>query len=255
MRRIRSDAANALARLRLKDGNEQLRKLLTTIPIRTFAPMPHACSARRKIKIHSMRCSRAPPPIPIRACASAASGHWLHSKIPAPRNLLFKRSIADTNEVLEIATTLGRVLAQKDDEAAINWLLKASEKLNHTAPEIQIALVRIAPPNYLSYLEQQTNPMNWRTAAAMAAGLGEVAALPDTVKGKPELCRARRIAAAQTARLRKFRPGDSGCAQRTRRVQTKRSDTGSDRTLAKTRRDRSWHRRGSPRRSATVRRN
>ena len=32
MPRVRADAANALARLRAKDGNEQLRKLLTTDP-------------------------------------------------------------------------------------------------------------------------------------------------------------------------------------------------------------------------------
>ena len=185
--RVRSDTANALARLRLKDGNDQLRKLL----INDRDPNVRANAAR---VLGATEDKSSAPTILVRATSDPDSRVRVSSiralallKDPSAAPVLFKRPIADTNEVLEIATTLGRLLAQKDDEEAINWLLKQSEKLNHTAPEIQIALVRITPPTFLSYLEQQTNPMNWRTAAAMAAALGEVAALPDSVKGKPEL--------------------------------------------------------------------
>ena len=185
--RVRSDTANALARLRLKDGNEQLRTLLINDP----DPNVRANAAR---VLGATEDVASAPMLLVRATSDADSRVRVSSiralasfkdSIAVP--VLFKRSIADTNEVLEIATTVGRLLAQKDDVDAINWLLKQSEKLNHTAPEIQVALVRINAPNYLSYLEQQPNPMNWRTASAMAAGLGEVAALPDSVKGKPEL--------------------------------------------------------------------
>lgn len=185
--RIRSDAGNALARLRLKDGNDQLRKLLTTDPdpnVRANAARVLGATEDKESFEALLARAKDDPDSRVRVSSIRALATLRDPRAAEP---LYKRSIADTNEVLEIATTLGRVLAQKDDEAAINWLLKTSEKLNHTAPEIQIALARITAPNYLSYLEQQTNPMNWRTASAMAAGLGEVAALPDTVKGKPEL--------------------------------------------------------------------
>ncbi len=185
--RIRSDTANALARLRLKDGNEQLRKLLTTDPdANVRANAARVLGATEDSESFAALLARATSDADSRVRVSAIRA-LATLKDPRAAETLLKRPVADTNEVLEIAVTVGRLLAQKDDAGAMNWLLKAGEKLNHTAPEIEIALVRIAPSTYLSYLEQQTNPMNWRTASAIAAGLGEVAALPDSVKAKPEL--------------------------------------------------------------------
>ena len=185
--RIRHDAANALARLRLKDGNAELRKLLTTDPDPTVrANAARVLGATEDKESFDALLARATgdPDSRVRVSSIRALASLRDPRAAEP---LFKRSVADTNEVLEIAATLGRVLAQKDDETAMNWLLKASEKLSHTAPEIQIALVRIAPATFLLYLEQQTSPKSWRQTAATAAALGEVAALPDSVKAKPEL--------------------------------------------------------------------
>ncbi|HSK62839.1 MAG TPA: peptidylprolyl isomerase [Pyrinomonadaceae bacterium] len=185
--RVRSDAANALARLRLKDGNEQLRKLLINDP----DPNVRANAAR---VLGATEDKASFDALLARATSDADSRVRVSSiralatlKDPRAAETLCKRNVADTNEVLEIATTVGRLLAQKNDEAAMNWLLKAGDKLNHTAPEIEIALARISASTYLWYLEQQTSPRNWRETAAIAAGLGEVAALPDTAKAKPEL--------------------------------------------------------------------
>ncbi|HEY0722793.1 MAG TPA: peptidylprolyl isomerase, partial [Pyrinomonadaceae bacterium] len=103
---------------------------------------------------------------------------------------------AELNEILEIATTLGRLLGQKEDQAAIGWLRKISQSLNHSAPEVEIALVRIAPATYLSDFGsgdqarrkvQETILLNWNAASGVAAGLGEVAALPDSVRNKADL--------------------------------------------------------------------
>ena len=105
-------------------------------------------------------------------------------KDPRAAEPLLKRgqSISEQNERLEIATTLGRLLAQKDDQAAVAWLRKLNESLNHTAPEVDLAFVRIAPATYLSDLGkrkvQETILLNWRAAAGIANGLGEVVALP-----------------------------------------------------------------------------
>jgi hypothetical protein len=108
---------------------------------------------------------------------------------------LLKRT-AELNESLEIATTLGRLLAQKEDQTAIAWLRKVNEPLNHTAPEVELALVRIAPATYLTQFGsgdearkevQRTILLNWRAASGVAAGLGEIAALPDTTPNKAAL--------------------------------------------------------------------
>src|SRR5205085_10699068 len=55
---------------------------------------------------------------------------------------------AEINEILEIATTLGRLLGQKEDQTAVSWLRKLNTTLKYTAPEVELAFVRIAPAAY-----------------------------------------------------------------------------------------------------------
>jgi cyclophilin family peptidyl-prolyl cis-trans isomerase/HEAT repeat protein len=205
--RVRMDAANALARLRLKDGNEQLRRLLTTDP----EPLVRANAARvlgiteDKASFDALVGRAIGDPdsrvrvSAIRALASlkdprAAEPLLKRAEIPAERKLSGRP--AEVNELLEIATTLGRLLAQKEDQTALTWLRKINEPLNHTAPEVEIALARIAPATYLADFGtgeqakrkvQETILLDWRAAAGVAAGLGEIAALPDSVKNKAQL--------------------------------------------------------------------
>ncbi|HEX6284112.1 MAG TPA: peptidylprolyl isomerase [Pyrinomonadaceae bacterium] len=185
--RIRSDAANALARLRLKDGNEQLRKLLVDDPDPNVrANAARVLGATEDKASFDVLLTKATSDVDARVRVSSIRALATLGD-PRAAEALLERPISDPNELLEIATTLGRILSQKDDEAAITWLLKTRKKLNNTAPELEIAFVRIAPPTYLSYLEKATSPRHWRETAAIAAGLGEVAALPNSVKAKPEL--------------------------------------------------------------------
>jgi cyclophilin family peptidyl-prolyl cis-trans isomerase len=208
--RVRADAANALARLRLKDGNEQLRKLLTTdldpvvranaarvLGVTEDNPSFDALLARAtEDKDSRVRVSA------IRALASLKDPRAAEPLLKRGE-LLAQGNIADlppeTNEVLEIATTLGRVLAQKEDQAAVSWLRKLSQAFNHKAPEVELAFVRIAPATYLADFGaaaqakrkvQETILLDWRAASGVATGLGEIAALPDSVKNKPELATA-----------------------------------------------------------------
>ena len=203
--RVRADAGNTLARLRLNDGNEQLRKLL----VEDRDPIVRANAARvlgatedktsfvtlvgkaladqdSRVRVSAIRAlaqlkdPRAAPPLMKR-------GETLIQQNLANR-------AAETNEVLEIAAALGRVLALKEDERALAWLTKVSEALNHTAPEVELAAARIAPALYVGGFEKDTkalagapNQAYWRAAASIAGGLGEIAALPDTVKSKAEL--------------------------------------------------------------------
>lgn len=205
--RIRADAANALARLRLKDGTEQSRKLV----ISDLDPIVRANAARllgiaedkqsvdallaratedkdSRVRVNAIRAlaavkdSRAAEPL-------LARGQSL-----AQRNLAAMP--AELNEILEIATALGRLKSQNEDPTTVAWLRKLNETLNHRAPEIDIAMVRIAPATYLADFGtadqakrkvQETILLNWNAASGVAAGLGEIAALPDTVSNKAEL--------------------------------------------------------------------
>ena len=119
------------------------------------------------------------------------------AEIPTERKLSGRP--AEVNELLEIATTIGRLLAQKEDQTTITWLRKINEPLNHTAPEVEIAFVRIAPSTYLADFGtgdqakrrvQEIILLDWRAAAGVAAGMGEIAALPESVKNKAELAAA-----------------------------------------------------------------
>ncbi|HEU4933773.1 MAG TPA: peptidylprolyl isomerase [Pyrinomonadaceae bacterium] len=205
--RVRADAANALARLRLKDGIEQLRSLLASDP----DPIVRANAARvlgiaedknsyEALVSHALNDADSRVRVSaIRALASlkdprAAEPLLKRAEIPGERQLSGRP--AEVNELLEIATTLGRLLAQKEDQTAITWLRKINEPLNHTAPEIELAFARIAPATYLADFGsgdqakrkvQETILLNWRAASGIAAGLGEIAALPDSVKNKAEL--------------------------------------------------------------------
>ena len=195
--RVRADAANALARLRLKDGLEQLRKLASNIdPIVRANALRVLGIAEDKPSYETLlahavddRDSR----VRVNAIRALAA-----LKDPRAAGPLLKRgqSISQLNEVLEIATTLGRLLAQKDDQAAVAWLRKLNESLNHTAPEVDLAFVRIAPATYLADFGSgdqarrkvhKTILLNWRAAAGIANGLGEIAALPASVTNKSQL--------------------------------------------------------------------
>jgi cyclophilin family peptidyl-prolyl cis-trans isomerase len=105
-----------------------------------------------------------------------------------------KRAAVDQNEQLEIATMLGQVLTQTDNAEAVAWLRSLNKKLNHTAPEAEVGLVRVSPATYLADLGGETHFNDWHASAAVAKALGEVVAM----KAKPEL-----VAAAE-AQLRKL---------------------------------------------------
>ncbi|HEY6660974.1 MAG TPA: peptidylprolyl isomerase [Pyrinomonadaceae bacterium] len=208
--RVRADAANALARLRLNDGNEQLLKLLTgdvdplvranaarVLGVTEDKPSLDALLARAtEDKDSRVRVSA------IRALASlkdprAAEPLLKRGELLAQQNIAERP--AETNEVLEIATTIGRLWAQKEHQAAVAWLRKLSQAFTHKDPEVELAFVRIAPSTYLADFGaagqakrkvQETILLDWRVAASVAAGLGEIAALPDSVKNKAELATA-----------------------------------------------------------------
>jgi len=197
--RVRSDAANVLARLRLKDGNEQLRELVTKDP----DPNVRANAAR---VLGATEYQNGLTPLIIAATHDTDSRVRVSGiralaalKKTNGSEALIGRTVTDPNELLEIATVVGRVPPRPDvPSIAIDWLRQLNERFKHTAPEVEIAFVRVAPDVYLADLSGIGSLTDWHATAAIANGLAEVAALPDSIKTKSEL-----TAAAET-QLRKM---------------------------------------------------
>jgi cyclophilin family peptidyl-prolyl cis-trans isomerase/HEAT repeat protein len=204
--RIRADAANTLARLKLKDGADQLRKLLTSDP----DPIVRANSARvlgatedkasfealldRALKDKDSRVRVSA----IRALAALKDPLASTPLLERARRIFwkFRGESGNLNELLEIGAALGRLLGGTGNEAASSWLRQLSNGLSRMPPEAEIAFVRISPDLYLKELEtgttakrkaQESILVNWRAASSLAQALGEIAALPDSTKNKKEL--------------------------------------------------------------------
>ena len=201
--RVRADAANTLARLKLNDGNDRLRKLLTT----DLDAVVRANAARvlgatedkaafeqlvdRAVKDRDSRVRVSA----IRALASLKDARATAPLIERGNTLVrFTKSLRDSpfpdprevNELLEIATTLGRVRQDSNDERTVTWLRSLRPITGSGAPEVEIAQARIHPALYLNQFSegqpakrmvQETILTNWRAASSLAQGLGEIAAV------------------------------------------------------------------------------
>jgi cyclophilin family peptidyl-prolyl cis-trans isomerase/HEAT repeat protein len=206
--RIRADAGNALARLRLKDGNLRLIELLSSDMdgvVRANAArvlgVTEEKSAFDKLLVSATQDKDSRVRVSaVRALANLkdarAAGILLKHGISITQRDL-KPLPSELNEVLEIATALGRLLPLKADPAVLDWLLKGQVELNHSAPEVELAFVRISPDRYLASFGadqgqakrrlQEILITHWQSGASIAQALGELAALPDSVTNQAEL--------------------------------------------------------------------
>jgi len=207
--RVRADAGNTLARLRLNDGNEQLRKLLMdTEPIVRANAARVLGATEDKVSYDAiLKLAVGDPDSRVRVSAirslallkDARAVDTLHKHGLA---LLLKhekvvKNPAEANEMLEIATTFGRLVAltEAKNEQVLAWLVSLRDDLDLHAPEVEVAMARIAPDEYMKGFLSPNEPSkgettiktNWREGASLAAGFREIATLPDTVKNKAEL--------------------------------------------------------------------
>jgi cyclophilin family peptidyl-prolyl cis-trans isomerase/HEAT repeat protein len=211
--RIRADALNALARLRSKDASDQLRALLTNdvdAVVRANAARAlgaaedqtafdalvtrAASDVDQRVRVSSIRSlaalkeARAAAPLLQRA-ATLMTSYRASKNLAAP-----VAHPSEVNELLEIATALSRVLANTADAKAVAWLREFRESEALTAPEIEMALARIAPAMYLR--EKPFNkgavnskpriagkPDDWKSASSVAQGLGEITGMTAAAGG------------------------------------------------------------------------
>lgn len=211
--RIRADAANALARLKLNDGNEELRKLL----IKDADPIVRANAARvlgvtedktafdglldralqdkdLRVRVSAIRALGTLKD--DRAAASLIErGNKLIAEVrpPATSGPIFP---PQKNELLELANTLGRLKQNSQDQTTFNWFKRLDEAIGPGNPEVEIGAAKLSASSYLSQLAppgkrnrraQEIVLLNWRAASALAQGLGEIAQLPAATKENREL--------------------------------------------------------------------
>ena len=209
--RIRADAANTLARLRAKEGNEQLRQLVKNDgdPI-VRANAARVLGATEDKQAFDALLDRSLNDTDSRVRVSAIRSLAQLRDSRAAETLL-KRGIelagilhkdrveklvytAVQNEVLEIVTTLGRLLplmpaSERNEEVIAEFFTKQLAIIYPKAPEVELAHVRSRPVEYVNSFTgyRVRGPMAWRNMASIAQALAETASLPDSVAKKKEL--------------------------------------------------------------------
>jgi cyclophilin family peptidyl-prolyl cis-trans isomerase len=201
--RVRADALNTLARLRAKESLERVAALLASDPdavVRANAARAlGAAEDASRVDLLATRGLNDPDArvrvSAVRALAQLRGERAASALMGRAESLLAPYAAArrgtevrpaETNELLEIATALGRVYANRGDRKVVEWLRQFREAEALAAPEVEVALARVAPADYLREqpFPSLTGPdapgrrplKSWQTYSALAQGLGELAA-------------------------------------------------------------------------------
>jgi len=199
--RIVADALNTMARLRLKEGNEQVRRLLNHGDpiVRANAARVIGAAEHKEAFDDLLAHALNDPDLRVRVSAIRALGNLKNERAARPvvaraETLLagYKTNapnLGAKNEILEIVTTLGRLLQSSNNSEVINLLKRFRIFDQLQSPETEIAFARISPETYLA-----TEPFvgtsekiaksfpnlekTWRASNSLAQGLAEFASLP-----------------------------------------------------------------------------
>ena len=198
--RIRADAANTLSRLRSKNFNEKLRAMLLseTDPI-ARANAARALGAAEDKDAFNLLLEAAVSDEDSRVRVSAIRSLGTLKAAKAADRLLERaeKLLADytksklanpieKSELLEIATTLGRILPNTNDEKALTFLDQIIRLDNVRSPEFGIARIKISQSVFRKIYDAKPElnaPDAWQISTLFQL-LGEFAALEETESGK-----------------------------------------------------------------------
>jgi cyclophilin family peptidyl-prolyl cis-trans isomerase/HEAT repeat protein len=191
--RVRADAANTLSRLRSKTANEKLRAmLLSDADAVARANAARALGAAEDENAFNLLLQSAvsDQDSRVRVSAIRSLGSLKDSKaadrlLERAENLLsdYKKSKfanpIEKNELLEITTTLGRLLPNTKNQSAIGFLSMFASAENFISPELHIASARMYSENILSLKFTQNTKVDTAKGSqfmsSYAQGLGELA--------------------------------------------------------------------------------
>ncbi len=207
--RIRADAGNTLARLKAKDGGEQLRAMLmgeTDAVARANAA--RALGAAENASAFEVLLARSTTDADerVRVSALRSLGALKDTRAVAP---LLQRGAAlltayraargrgvaypaELNELLEIAASLGRIMPNTGDLRVTEWLRELRDAQEVIDPETEIAFARTAPAAYLrerpfhKLADEATRTWlfaDWRRASSLAQGLKEIGGITAQAAG------------------------------------------------------------------------
>lgn len=211
--RIRSDAANTLARLRAKNANLALRGMLMSdddaiaranaaralgaaedkesVNMLIDAATEDEDSRVRVSAIRTLATLRDPYAVErllahgekLLAAAYGSARSRVRTGSGSDRiSRQIKQPVAnpaEKNEVLEIAATLGRLIPKTNDARTVKFLTVLGEADRYRSPETEIAFARIAPKKYSEYLIAKKSEFKHSPRAVDAAlqGVREFATL------------------------------------------------------------------------------
>jgi cyclophilin family peptidyl-prolyl cis-trans isomerase/HEAT repeat protein len=200
--RIRADAANTLARLRSKKSNEALRAMLISdddAVARANAARALGVAEDKEAFTILLEAALEDEDLRVRVSAIRALGALKDGKaaekltargeklLKAYKKEFYDNAPTEKNELLEIATVLGRILQSSGNEKALKFLHDFGARDSFNSAEITVAIARISPASFLkieqpNYIICDVNysrltPSCWQFVSAMAQGGGELATL------------------------------------------------------------------------------
>lgn len=211
--RIRADAANTVSRVRYKKANAVLRSILRSdadAVARANAARALGSAEDKEAFDLLLKAATEDADSRVRVSAIRSLGALKDAgaadKLLGRGGLLLKKSTgarysnpSEKNELLEIATVLGRLLPKTDNEKALKFLNDLADRDSFRSPEVHIAIARISPkgiagmkvPELICSVDFAKNvPYCWQFFSAWAQGLGELAALDEK---DPERAKAAEI--------------------------------------------------------------
>ncbi len=197
--RLRADAANTLARLRAKNANLALRAMLMNDddPIARANAARALGSAEDKEAVNILVEAAAGDEdsrvrvSAIRSLALLRDPYAVEKMLQHGEKLLTafnsrKRDAAparpEKSELLEIATTLGRLIPKTNDARTVKFLTNLGHADLYRSPETEIAFARVAPRSYAEYLRSKKDDIKSKLPAVNASlqGIREFASLGTT---------------------------------------------------------------------------
>jgi cyclophilin family peptidyl-prolyl cis-trans isomerase/HEAT repeat protein len=214
-----ADALNTLARLRARVANRDARDFLQTnvhaVVRANAARVLGAAEDKEAFDVLLKAAVEDPDPrvrvSAVRSLAALKDARAAASLLDRGEKLLseYKKSKyadpVEKNELLEIATALGRILPNTGNERATKFLDRYIAADDGRSPEISIARLHVSPGEFSSRNEARALS-NWRQYSTLAQIVGEFASIePTTEKAKkmkaeaPEMARVTAEAFADDA--------------------------------------------------------
>ena len=194
--RIRSDAANTLARVRAKNANAALRTMLIgDSDAVTRSNAANALGAAEDKDAFGILMTAAAEDKDLRVRVSAIRSLGRLKDAKAAGKLLdrgeklvadYKRSKfanpVEKNELIEIAIVLGRLLAASGDGRAVKFLGELALLDDGRSAEISVARMRVQPGDFDNTKRQDMNWHELSTGAQVAAELATIDPKTDEAK-------------------------------------------------------------------------